>query len=114
MFTTHWKLIVGAPKDGTEILVWIPLERRRLVVKWVVQENPSGVSNFEGWLESRYKLNIQPPSHYADLPKPPKLTKCHKCGEDYYMVRHSGRRRYCSDRCRMRVYRERLKESANA
>jgi len=64
-----WQPISTAPKDGTEIDVWIGSERV-VDVFWSHKRN--------AWCRSEYEQNfgyvdytIQPPTHWMPIPSPP-------------------------------------------
>lgn len=65
----QWKPIEKAPKDGTEILVYVP-EKGIYHVKWRGALTPEG--NL-GWiiLRSHHQVLLEFPTHYLPLPAIP-------------------------------------------
>ena len=61
---TSWQPIKTAPKDGTEIIVW--MGRKDIRLGWYFA--PS--SNTRGWMDQNSKT-IRP-THWMPLPEPPK------------------------------------------
>ncbi len=63
MCDDQWQKIETAPKDGTEILVWIDDVRKHCQVRWVT----------DGWMicwDGKYL--VHDPTHWQPLPSPPK------------------------------------------
>ncbi len=58
---SEWRDISTAPKDGTEVLVFIP---RRLGALYAAASNPTGVQ----WWS---RLGEVKPTHWMPLPSPP-------------------------------------------
>lgn len=67
---SDWKPIDTAPRDGTHVLVFIPLARR-IEIAFCHGEMPKR-SGFSGWATNEGDLTEEAaPTHWMPLPEPP-------------------------------------------
>lgn len=80
MSDSEWRPIASAPRDGTEILLWVPLKRSsggcRVVGKWATdfEGELCGRPYWEGWQDPMAADKIcdeTEASHWLPLPAPP-------------------------------------------
>lgn len=58
---TMWQPIETAPKDGRTILGWWVSRQCITPIYWVD----------DTWLEDGTEVNVDPPSHWMEIPEPP-------------------------------------------
>lgn len=61
---TDWKPISTAPKDGSDVLLYLPSTRQRV-----------GFFSSKGEWQTSASFNKVTPSHWMALPKPPDVPK---------------------------------------
>jgi hypothetical protein len=64
--TVEWQDIETAPKDGSDILVFVPEHREQYVAWW------SRVHTCWLWADTEHSTEACEPTHWTPLPEPPK------------------------------------------
>lgn len=65
-----WNPISTAPKDGTEIIVYVP-DFDKVCTAWFCEETGLWPGGLEPRTEDGDPVNVGLPSHWMPLPKPP-------------------------------------------